>query len=189
MLRLADIVPRRGISPRLSTFLHVVKSQARSYAQQKVSKDQSLVHFRHRRHSPSSLKNVYTPTHPMKRDNPPDESSPKHCQQSFLTIRLPNQYNNILPDLILFDIGSVEYIRSVDKSSSYLYYICALVLDTTTEKIKLLHTNTCPVPSDDNDDAWTEVPDDETEFDAGVYLCRPLFGIPFLSCSLLMFKS
>jgi hypothetical protein len=189
MLRLASIVPRRGISLRLSTFLQIVISQARSYAQRKMSRGQSLVRFRHQRHSPSSLRNVNTPTHPMKRDNAPDESPSKCRQQSSLKICLPNQYNNILPHLILFDIGSVEYIRSVDKSSSYLYYICSLVLDTTTEKIKLLHTNTYPVPSDDNDDAWTEVPDDETEFDAGVYRCRPLFGIPLFSYSLLMFKT
>jgi rhomboid-like protein len=43
MLRLVSIDPRLGISSRLSAFSQVVKSQARSYAQRRTSRGQSLV--------------------------------------------------------------------------------------------------------------------------------------------------
>src|SRR5271170_2352535 len=94
--------------------MYIRRSQTNA-PKKKLKKFNLRLHF--------SVKNVYTSTYSMKRDHASDESPPKRPQWSFLKICLPNEYNNILPDLVLFDIDSVEYIRSVDKLSSYLYYM------------------------------------------------------------------
>jgi hypothetical protein len=61
-------------------------------------------------------------------------------------------------------------------------------LDKSPEEIIIIATSDGR-DEDDLSNAWTAVPNDEVEYEGGVYVCKPLTGIPFPLKALLTFSS
>jgi hypothetical protein len=113
---------------------------------------------------------------------------PKKRRSTNLKIRLPTSYSKLLPDLLLIDVDDVAHLHHNDRRSSYLYRICSLLLDKSPEEIIIIATSDGR-DEDDLSNAWTAVPNDEVEYEGGVYVCKPLTGIPFPLKALLTFSS
>ena len=113
---------------------------------------------------------------------------PKKRRFTCLKIRLPASYSKILPDLLLIDVDDVTYLHHNDRRSSYLYRICSLLLDRSPEEVIILATSDGK-DEDDLSSAWTAVPNNEVEYEGGVYVCKPLTGTPFPLKVLLIFSS
>ena len=90
----------------------------------------------------------------------------------YLKVRLPKTYENLLPDLLLFDVADVAYVRQNSPNSSYLYTITSYVLDRSPDEIQLWATKDRS-DAEDDEEVWSVVADDETEYESGVYVCYP----------------
>jgi len=97
---------------------------------------------------------------------------PKKRRLTNLKIRLPTSCTNILPDLLLIDVDNVAHMHKNDRRCSYLYEICSLLLDQSQDEMIILGT-TDGIDEDDDSMGWTPIPNDETEYQGGVYLCKP----------------
>ena len=110
-------------------------------------------------------------------DPPPTTAQQTTARPSFLKIRLPNEYRALLPDLLLLDVARVDYVQANGKSARYLYRVIALVPDQCEDQIRL-YTTPSGTDVDDNNDCWDFVANDDSEYEGGVFLCRPLHGMP-----------
>ena len=110
-------------------------------------------------------------------DDPPPKIPQQTSHPSFLKIRLPNDYRLILPDLLLLDVNRVDYVQANGNSAQYLYRLISLVLDQSEDQIRL-YTTSCGMDIADDDDSWEYVANDNTEYQGGVFLCKPLDGMP-----------
>jgi hypothetical protein len=104
---------------------------------------------------------------------------PRLTRPTFLQIRLPNQYIDILPDLLLLDCR-LDHVHKNNSHRSYLYTLAALILDLSREDLHLYCTLD-GLDTEDDDPSWTVVEDSQTFSEGGVYLCRPLSGMLFSS--------
>jgi len=103
------------------------------------------------------------------------DSIPTISHVIFLKMRLEERLASILPGLLL-DIDDVSYIQHNDKRNSYLYTICAMILDCQSNQIKIYCT---PDGFDRKDgDEWTVLENsDLEEYKAGIYMCKCLSGM------------
>lgn len=92
---------------------------------------------------------------------------------SYLRVRLPTDYTDLLEDLLLLDVNKVEYVQNNSNSNSYLYYICGLILDLEITAITLYRSNSSKDADDADDDCWIKVMSDKEQLLGGVYRCNP----------------
>ena len=57
------------------------------------------------------------------------DSIPIISNLSYLKIFLEEKFATILPDLLLLDIDDISHTQHNDRRNSYLYRICAMLLD------------------------------------------------------------
>ena len=100
------------------------------------------------------------------RYEPPDEPS-------YLRIRLPKNYTDLLEDLFLLDVNRVEYVQYNSNTNSYLYYICALILDMDVSDIALYRSISSDDADDEFEESWTKVTRAGGELRGGFYRCVP----------------
>jgi hypothetical protein len=117
---------------------------------------------------------------------PTEVPSGKHhkARPLYLKVRLPKTYENLLPDLLIFDVADVAYVQQNSPKSSYLYAITSCVLDRSPDEIQLWATKDGS-DAEDEDEVWSVVANDETEYESGVYVCYPIVSgirIPFGHC-------
>ena len=112
---------------------------------------------------------------------PVDVRTEKHLKTrpAFLQVRLPKTYKNLLPDLLLLDVLKAEYVQLHSPKSSYLYAITACLLDCSTEEIELC-TSKDGTDAGDEASVWSVLANDDKDYESGVYVCRPLYGIRIL---------
>ena len=103
------------------------------------------------------------------------DSIPIISNVKWLRMRLEERLTSILPDLLL-DIDDVSYIQYNDKRNSYLYTICAMILDCQSNQIEIYCT---PDGLDHkNGEDWNLLKNsDSEEYKAGTYMCKCLPGI------------
>ena len=111
--------------------------------------------------------------------SPRSAKLPRPTRPTFLRIRLPNQYTDILPDLLLLDCR-LDHVHKNNSHRSYLYTLAALILELSRENLHLYCTLD-GIDTEDDDPSWTVVEDNQTVSEGGVYLCRPLFRTLSLS--------
>jgi hypothetical protein len=117
---------------------------------------------------------------------PTEVPSGKHqkARPKYLKVRLPKTYENLLPDLLIFDVADVAFVQQNNPKSSYLYAITSCVLDRSPDEIQLWATKDGS-DAEDEDEVWSVVANDETEYESGVYVCYPIVSgirIPFGHC-------
>jgi hypothetical protein len=93
---------------------------------------------------------------------------------SYLKMRLDERFRAILPDLLLFDID-MAYIQYNDRRNSYLYTICALLLDCQSNEIELYSTHDGLEHKDSQE--WNLLKNSDAEYKGGMYLCKCFSGI------------
>ena len=98
---------------------------------------------------------------------------------TYLKIRLSQKYVNLLPDLVLLEVTSVEYVRHNDIRTSYLYKLCSLLLDRSPTEIEL-YTTSRGDDSANDDESWMLIANGDTQFEGGVYFCRLVNGLKSL---------
>lgn len=110
-----------------------------------------------------------------RKPNPTEVPSGKHhkARPLYLKVRLHKTYENLLPDLLLFNVAEVAYVRQNSPKSSYLYAITSCVLDRSPDEIQLWATKDGS-DADDDEEVWSVVANDETEYESGVYVCYPI---------------
>ena len=94
-------------------------------------------------------------------------------EPSYLRIRLPKNYTDLLEDLLLLDVNRVEYVQYNSNTNSYLYYICALILDVDVSDIALYRSISSEDADDEFDESWTKVTPTVEELRGGFYRCVP----------------
>jgi hypothetical protein len=117
---------------------------------------------------------------------PTEVPSGKHhkARPLYLKVRLPKTYKNLLPDLLIFDVADVAYVQQNSPKSSYLYAITSCVLDRSPDEIQLWTTKDGS-DAEDEEEVWSVVANDGTEYESGVYVCYPIVSgirIPFGHC-------
>jgi hypothetical protein len=103
------------------------------------------------------------------------DSIPMISNVTYLKMRLEERLASILPGLLL-DIDDIAYIQHNDKRNSYLYTICAMILDCQSNQINIYHT---PDGLDRKDgEEWNLLKNSNSEeYKAGTYMCKCLSGI------------
>jgi len=71
------------------------------------------------------------------------------------------------------DVADVAYVRQNSPNSSYLYAITSYVLDRSPDEIQLWATKDGS-DAEDDEEVWSVVANDETEYESGVYVCYPI---------------
>lgn len=93
-----------------------------------------------------------------------------------LKLRLPTSYRHLLPDLLLLDVDRVEYVRRNNPQKSYLYRLCSYILDRSPDEVELYVTSDGQ-DAEDTDEVWALLENDATDFEPGVYVCKPSNGM------------
>lgn len=89
----------------------------------------------------------------------------------YLVVRLPSEYSSLLPALSLLQVESVDYLRRNDPTSTYLYFLCSLILDLQPEEIDLFTTASGYEPEIDKE--WVICERGNNPYPGGTYLCQP----------------
>jgi hypothetical protein len=97
----------------------------------------------------------------------------RHKPASYLRIRLPADYVDVLPDLLLIDVDNAEYVKKNSNTHKYLHEICSLLLDIHPTELTLYRSKQFDDVPDSDEDSWLRISADEVEIDAGYYLCVP----------------
>ena len=92
----------------------------------------------------------------------------------FLYIHLPHLYKPLLADLVLIYVSSVDLICTNSKEKVYLYKLCSLLLDCGKDLVQLFVTKSGIDCKNDDDEGWGLVENDETPYEGGTFLCKPL---------------
>ena len=91
----------------------------------------------------------------------------------YLRIWLPELHKIILPDLELIYVSSIDIIRCNSSGKCYLYKICSLILDCSSNELKLFLTKSGIDCDDNNDPSWYIIENDQSHFEGRTYLCKP----------------
>lgn len=92
-----------------------------------------------------------------------------------LRMRLEERLASVLPGLLL-DIDDISYIQHNDKRNSYLYTICAMILNCQSNQIEIYRTSD-GLDREDGEE-WNLLKNsDSAEYKAGTYMCKCLSSI------------
>ena len=97
---------------------------------------------------------------------------------SYLKICLEERYASILPDLLLLDVDDVSYMQHNDSRNSYIYALCALLLDCHLNQIEVYCTQD-GLEHKDGEECCLLKNSDADKYKGGMYMCKCLLGIYF----------